>query len=335
MKNKAMLNVCPEQNLQQNIISNANPNQLIVKEEMSFAESVCNTSYVSIKHTDTHAANAGIVSPDTPQHIRDIENMSEPALKKAYPKEHNSWRSRRDTAKKEALPWSPVFDEFAGFLRHVGPKPKLNYQMDKVIKDKGYVLGNVRWASPTENVLNRDATRFLTHNGETHPVSVWARKMGIPKETIFGRLRRGWSASAAITGELGLRLDDDSDHWPWPENNRKAWEGHFQSRVNKNLPRLLHYIDECQSRLAVLADEHFRIKNEYPVYLLTQQIEELPDSERAFMENHPKEYAKWSGLFADARNKIIRRCPTLKPYGMNSFYGALYENLDTIMKKLR
>lgn len=332
MKNKAMLNVCPEQNLQQDIKSHANPNQLIVKEEMSFAESVCNTSYVS---TDTHAANAGIAAPDTSRHIRDIENMSEADLKKAYPKEHNSWRSRRDTAKKEALPWSPVFVQFSGFLRHVGPKPKLNYQLDKVIKDKGYVLGNVRWASPTENVLNRDATRFLTHNGETHPVSVWARKMGIPKATIFGRLRRGWSDSAAVTGELGVRLDDDSDHWPWPEDNREAWEGHFQSRPDKNLPRLLHYIRVCHLRLNALVREHFRIRNEYPVYLLTQQIEELPDSERAFMENHPKEYAKWSGLFADARNKIIRKCPTLKSYDAHSFYGALYQSLDSIMEKLR
>ena len=44
------------------------------------------------------------LAPSTiPQYIRDIETLKPAKLKQAYPKEHNSWRSRMDYAQKRAL----------------------------------------------------------------------------------------------------------------------------------------------------------------------------------------------------------------------------------------
>lgn len=256
---KSLQQPCAASDLQPPKSQNEKSNVLYLNGKNSVAATVCNTPNVDTDD-DMHTVHAevGLTTPDIHQHIKDIDNMTEAALKKAYPKEHNSWRSRRSTAKKESLPWSPKFDGFSGFLRIVGPKPKPDYQLDKRIKEYGYVPDNVRWVSPTQNSLNRDATRFLTHNGETHSVSTWARKTNTSKSTLFGRLRMGWSPSEAITGchatpspsynlpESQLKISNAEQRaWaytPWPNQYRIQWECLYQEHGWRVEARLEFYV---------------------------------------------------------------------------------------------
>jgi transcriptional regulator of acetoin/glycerol metabolism len=53
---------------------------------------------------------------------------------------------------------------------------------------------SVRRRSPREN--NR--THYLIVQGERRRVNDWAHRMDLPKATIYSRLRRGWSAEAAV-----------------------------------------------------------------------------------------------------------------------------------------
>lgn len=335
-RNKSVEGVYLTENLQQEFGKCIELNTLIVNDKVSFADGVCNTSYASTKYTDTHAANAGIAAPDTPQHIRDIEGMTEAALKRAYPKEHNSWRGRRATAKNESLPWFHEFDTFSGFLRIAGPKPKHDYQLDKIIHEAGYVPGNIRWASPRENGLNRDHIRYLTHDGETHPVSVWARKKGISKSTIFSRLRRGWSDSAAITscqaGQFqSSSVKDKLGELPWPEKNSAAWEMDFQQYGDKtysHYSRLFHYGRTCHQKLMRLASEHYRITD---LYIINHEVfpdDELPDEEQRFISSYPQEFEKWNCLLMDARDKAIKKIPRLAAWGGQSFSAAIEREMQ-------
>lgn len=41
------------------------------------------------------------------------------------------------------------------FHKHIGDKPSKNHSIDRIDNSKGYVIGNVRWATPGEQSMNR------------------------------------------------------------------------------------------------------------------------------------------------------------------------------------
>lgn len=58
---------------------------------------------------------------------------------------------------------------------------------------------NCRWATSTEQARNTRRNHFLTFNNETFCVSEWAEKLGVARELIKDRLRRGWTIEKALT----------------------------------------------------------------------------------------------------------------------------------------
>lgn len=290
-------------------------NILYLNGKNRLAATVCNTLHVDTDD-EMHTVHAlvGLTPSGKPQHIKDADNMTEAALKKAYPKDHNSWRSRRYTAKKESLPWAPEFDEFSGFLRIVGPKPKPDYQLDKRIKEYGYVPDNVRWVSPTENVINRDATRLLTHNGETHPVSVWAEKTNTSKSTIFARLTRGWSVSEAITGchatpspsynlsESQLKISNAEQRaWaytPWPHQDRIQWESWYQVHGQRGENRLVFYKRYSATILMSISEA---VNDDFPP---DDDCHSISIEQAGELGKRDRQHRCWSKFHSDAMRKI-------------------------------
>lgn len=48
-------------------------------------------------------------------------------------------------------------DDFAAFLKHVGPSPGPGYSLDRINNDGPYAPGNVRWATRHEQRVNQRA----------------------------------------------------------------------------------------------------------------------------------------------------------------------------------
>jgi hypothetical protein len=97
-----------------------------------------------------------------------------------------------------------VCDEWLGddglsrFIEHIGLKPEGRWYLDRIDNTKGYMPGNVRWATADQSNQNRSCARMITYNGETLNLSEWARRTNQSKENLFQRLKK-MSVEKALT----------------------------------------------------------------------------------------------------------------------------------------
>lgn len=80
---------------------------------------------------------------------------------------------------------------FTEFYAEVGPRPTPAHSIDRIKNDIGYVPGNVKWSTKTEQAQNRRSNNMLTVDGITKPVIEWAREKGIGRTTLDARVARG------------------------------------------------------------------------------------------------------------------------------------------------
>lgn len=92
--------------------------------------------------------------------------------------------------------WKNSFEEFA---RDVGHPPSEMHSLDRIDNDGDYSPDNVRWTTAKQQANNRRNTKMLSYNGESLPISEWARRLGVDGRVIHLRLNDGWSIEDAVT----------------------------------------------------------------------------------------------------------------------------------------
>jgi hypothetical protein len=84
------------------------------------------------------------------------------------------------------------FEDFGKF------KPGPRMTMDRIDNNKNYCLSNCRWATSQEQQQNKTTTTCFEYNGERMTLKAWARRFGVPANSAYYRIKRGWSFEEAM-----------------------------------------------------------------------------------------------------------------------------------------
>lgn len=82
--------------------------------------------------------------------------------------------------------------KFENFLKDMGEPPN-ELSLDRIDNNKGYNKKNCRWATRAEQANNKRNNIWITYNGERKTIANWAKKIGISKNVIYYRFKRGLS----------------------------------------------------------------------------------------------------------------------------------------------
>ena len=76
------------------------------------------------------------------------------------------------------------WNDFSRFLADMGPRPSPLHSIDRIDPDGDYVAENCRWATPEIQSGNRRVCYQVTHEGAVMALAAFARKVGVPKDTL-------------------------------------------------------------------------------------------------------------------------------------------------------
>jgi hypothetical protein len=87
---------------------------------------------------------------------------------------------------------------FTPFFKDMGERlPGLS--LERIDNSAGYSPQNCKWALRSDQNRNKRNNRILTYNGKSQFLTDWAKSLGINKETLANRLRRGWTNDEALS----------------------------------------------------------------------------------------------------------------------------------------
>lgn len=90
--------------------------------------------------------------------------------------------------------------KFENFFSDMGVRPSIEYSLERVDNDGIYEPGNVKWGTRFEQVNNRRNNVYVTHQGRTKALGIWAAELGIAQRILCKRIQsRGWAVERAFT----------------------------------------------------------------------------------------------------------------------------------------
>jgi hypothetical protein len=90
-------------------------------------------------------------------------------------------------------------DDFAAFLRDVGPRPSKDLSIDRLDNERGYEKGNVRWSTREQQAHNTRVSRTVEYQGQKYNLTALARLLGLNHGTFhYFIIKHGLSVEETI-----------------------------------------------------------------------------------------------------------------------------------------
>lgn len=94
---------------------------------------------------------------------------------------------------------------FENFLVDMGPRPE-GCTLDRFPNKIGnYEPDNCRWANSRVQGRNKSNNRMLEFRGVTKALVEWSEYFGVPEDTLWHRLNKGWDIEKALTQKVRKR----------------------------------------------------------------------------------------------------------------------------------
>ncbi len=88
-------------------------------------------------------------------------------------------------------------NSFVNFLADMGECPN-GLTLGRIDNDKGYEPSNCEWQSWHKQFRNKSNNFYVWHNGEKMIITDFAALMGVPRTTLYYRMKKGRTAHEAV-----------------------------------------------------------------------------------------------------------------------------------------
>lgn len=99
--------------------------------------------------------------------------------------------------------WEKSFESFRMWSSMNGYSDDLT--IDRIDNNGNYCPENCRWISNNEQQLNKRTNRIVDYNGQSMPLSEWAKITGLKWKTLQGRLDSGWPIDKALMTPISTK----------------------------------------------------------------------------------------------------------------------------------
>jgi hypothetical protein len=218
---------------------------LVFPNRPCFAEA---SAWVKERCAEDHAYRAKY--EEAVAHVQSVRTLS--LLRLRYPSEYKA----HDNEKHRAKTLDPRLADFRDWLVHMGPRPESGWSVDRINPKKGYLVGNMRWATAQTQTDNQRVKRWhLLPDGRKFTTSQLAQHLGVRYDTLYQALRRGTPLDALLERH-GFHAD--AEHaWRFPTEVASDMELRFKKDRKLGQSRLQWYCKHLQKTIEHLEQKNF------------------------------------------------------------------------------
>lgn len=122
-----------------------------------------------------------------------IHNIWKEMIQRCTNPNHKSYKNYGDRGIKICDRWLQSNGKgFINFLKDIGKRPA-GMTLDRIDNNGNYCKENCRWTTRQQQNTNYRRNRMITINNQTKCITEWCNIFKLNRQTVYQRLRRGWS----------------------------------------------------------------------------------------------------------------------------------------------